>query len=92
MALTVRQNVPNPFNPSTRISFAISKTAAVTVDVFDLVGRKIAVLVDRPFAAGEHSLVWDARDADGRLVSSGTYLFRITAGGRSESRKMLLLR
>jgi hypothetical protein len=90
--LVVRQNVPNPFNPSTRISFAVSKTATVTVDVFDLVGRKIAVLADRPFKAGEHSLVWDARDGDGRPVSSGTYLFRITAGGRTESRKMLLLR
>jgi hypothetical protein len=40
------------------------------VDVFDLVGRKIAVLADRPFGAGEHSLIWDARDADGRPVST----------------------
>ncbi len=90
--LSVRQNVPNPFNPTTHISFAVSKNADTTVEVFDLVGRRIAVLADRPFKAGEHSLVWDARDADGRAVSSGTYLFRITAGGHSEARKMLLLR
>lgn len=90
--LAVSQNTPNPFNPRTLIPFTVTRDCRVTVEVFDLTGRMVTVLADGAFPAGTHALSWDARDDRGRVVSSGTYLYRVTAGKNSVTRKMLFLR
>ena len=65
---------------------------AVTLTVFDMLGRRVAVLFDGAATAGTFEAVWDGRDAAGRQVASGLYLVRIESGNFIQQRKMLLLR
>lgn len=90
--LTVAQNTPNPFNPRTLIPFTVTRECKVTIEIFDLTGRRVTILAEGAFPAGTHALSWDARDDRGRMVSSGTYFYRVTAGANSVARKMLFLR
>lgn len=92
LAFRLSQNVPNPFNPVTRIVFALPSAMAVRLDVLAVDGSRVATLVNEPLGAGAHEVVWDGRDAGGRQVASGTYLFRIDAGPYSETRKMTLMK
>jgi hypothetical protein len=85
--LALAQNYPNPFNPSTRIDFQVAVGGPVTLRIFDLLGREIATLVDQELAAGSHSRTFDAA-----TLASGIYVYRLTSGGRSETRKMALVR
>lgn len=88
----LEQNYPNPFNPSTAIAFHIERASPVRLAVYDPGGRRVAVLVEQTLGAGRYSVRWDGRDASGRRVASGTYLYRLEAGSRKLSRKMLLVR
>jgi len=88
----LRQNYPNPFNLSTEISFSLAENSRVTVDIYDLLGRKIIMLTDRDYQPGIYSVSWDGCDQNGGEVSSGIYLYRIKAGEYVESRKMMLLK
>ncbi|HSH00813.1 MAG TPA: choice-of-anchor B family protein, partial [candidate division Zixibacteria bacterium] len=81
------QNYPNPFNPTTRISFALPARSAVRLEIFNILGQRIVTLVDEERAAGRYTVDWDARD-----FASGVYLYRLSAGARSLSRKMILLK
>jgi hypothetical protein len=81
------QNYPNPFNAQTTINFALPKASFVTVEVYDLLGRSVSVLVDSELPAGYHSVIWDAGDQ-----SSGMYFYKIQAGEFIETRKMLILK
>ncbi len=86
-------NAPNPFNPSTTISFRLAESGATTVSVHDVAGRLVRTLVDaEDRVAGEHAVVWDGRDAAGRPVESGIYLCRVESGSSRELRKMTLLK
>ena len=89
---TLSQNTPNPFNPSTAIAFTLSRSERVHLTVYDALGRTVAVLAAGNFSAGSHSVRWDGRDTQGNAVSSGVYLYRLEAGGKTETRKMLLAR
>jgi hypothetical protein len=88
----VEQNLPNPFNPRTVISFAITSDERVRIEVYDILGRLVCVLADTRFQAGTHQVVWDARDSAGRTVSSGVYVYRVSAGARVVTKKMVLMR
>jgi photosystem II stability/assembly factor-like uncharacterized protein len=83
------QNYPNPFNGETRIGYSVAGTEAggVRLEVFDLAGRRVAVLVDGAVTSGSHTASFNASS-----LSSGVYVYRLTAGLRTETRKMLLLR
>ncbi len=87
----LRQNVPNPFNPSTRIDFRLEKAGPVTLEILDLGGRRLATLVNESLAAGSHQVVWDGTDDGGAGQGAGIYLYRLTAGGVSQTRKMALV-
>ena len=89
---TMSQNYPNPFNPVTNIDFALPRATHVRVDVFNILGSRISTLVDGYLSAGYKSVEWDGRSNSGQAVSSGVYLFRITAGEFSASRKALLMK
>ncbi|MCP4550146.1 MAG: hypothetical protein GY835_27105 [bacterium] len=94
-AFNLGQNHPNPFNPSTIIEFAIPESdgvVKVALRVFDLRGREIRCLVDETRAPGLHSVLWDGRDASGERVSSGVYLYRLTAGTRQSANKMVMVK
>jgi hypothetical protein len=83
----LEQNYPNPFNPVTEIQFRVQREEWVRLSVYDLLGRQVAVLVDGALEAGRHTAAFDASG-----LASGVYLCRLTAGGRTAVRTMLLLR
>ena len=81
------QNSPNPFNPMTRISFALPADSHVRLTVYNVRGQAVEVLADRTFGAGQHDVTWDAR-----RHSSGVYFYRLEAPGFSETKKMIMLK
>ncbi|MCH7528743.1 MAG: T9SS type A sorting domain-containing protein, partial [Candidatus Marinimicrobia bacterium] len=85
-------NYPNPFNPATTIGFELPAATNITLIVYDLTGREVTRLADRGYQAGYHQVVWDGRNASGRLLPSGIYIARLTTPGYSNSIKMLLLK
>ena len=83
----LQANYPNPFNPSTEIRFNLPRASEVRLTVHDLLGRKVATLVDERLPAGSQTVTFDAGN-----LSSGVYLYRLQADGYSETRKMLLVK
>ena len=83
---------PNPFNPSTTISYDLPEAGAVTVVIYDVLGQQVRRLVSQVASAGRYSIQWDARDNQGRGVASGVYIAKVDAGASTLSQKMLLLK
>ena len=83
---------PNPFNPQTTITFSLERDEWATVSVYELTGRRVALLADRTFDAGTHSLLWSGRDEAGRSMPSGTYLVRLETESAVRAQKLMLLR
>lgn len=90
--IIVEQNFPNPFNPATYITFENTSDQKVSLEIYDLLGRKVRVVANDRFPAGRHTFVWDARDDSGSVVSSGIYFYKVISGTHTITRKMLLLR
>jgi hypothetical protein len=86
------QNYPNPFNPATTIAYDISRDCHVTLEVFDVLGRRVRTLVSGPQSPGHKTVEWDGRDGAGQPVASGVYVYRIVAGDYTRQRKMLFLK
>ncbi|MDF1544221.1 MAG: PKD domain-containing protein [bacterium] len=86
-AFALEQNHPNPFNPTTNISFRLPEASHVTLSVYNLMGQKVATLANSTYSAGEHTVQWDASNN-----ASGLYLYRISAGSLVETKKMLLIK
>ncbi len=84
--------VPNPFNPSTTVSFELPEAGLVRLSVFDVAGRLVRTLVDQSMPKGSFGAVWDGRDSAGREVGAGGYLARLEFGGRVETVRMGLVR
>jgi hypothetical protein len=86
-------NLPNPFNPSTTISFTSLGDGPLGLNIFDVEGRRVRSLIDaRHFDAGLHSVEWDGRDERDRELGSGVYFMVLTSGNASDTGKMLLLK
>jgi len=85
-------NYPNPFNPRTTITYNIKNDAAVTLEVYDLKGRKIRTLVSGKVKAGSHSVIWKGDDNNGKPVSSGVYFTRMTCENYVSTRKLILMK
>jgi M6 family metalloprotease-like protein len=83
---------PNPFNPSTTISFHLTDTRQVEVAVFDIGGRLVNRVLSQNLAAGDHAVQWHGTDTQGNRVPSGVYIYRLVAGSLVESRRMMLLK
>ena len=86
-AYVLNQNYPNPFNPSTTIQYELPKQSFVTMKIFDVLGREVAVLVNEKQGRGTHSIVFNANS-----LQSGIYFCRLTAGSFSNTKKMLLVK
>ncbi|NOY78467.1 MAG: T9SS type A sorting domain-containing protein [Calditrichaeota bacterium] len=86
------QNYPNPFNPTTTISYSLAKAGQVNVAVYNLMGQKIADLVNGYKAAGSYRVAWNGRDMAGHNVASGVYFYKIKAGDFTMTKKMVLMR
>jgi len=85
-------NYPNPFNPETNIRYAIADETEVKLEVINLAGQVVRVLVDEIQSPGYYVVKWDGRDTAGRAVSAGVYLYRLRAGRFRQTRKMILIR
>ncbi|MCK5145690.1 T9SS type A sorting domain-containing protein [bacterium] len=83
---------PNPFNPSTVLSYALPQASHVRLAIYDISGRCIIVLEDRMKSAGRHLYTWRATDADGIRVASGIYLCRLCAGDAVKTQKIILMK
>ena len=81
------QSYPNPFNPQAQIPYTLPIRSHVRLEVFDLLGRSVRVLVNEELSAGSYTTRFDALH-----LSNGTYVYRLTAGGYSESRRMVLVK
>jgi hypothetical protein len=84
---SLQQNYPNPFNPSTTIKYQLPMTSAVTLKVYDLLGREVATLVNARQSAGQYSVQWNASKS-----SSGVYFYRLQAGSFVKTSKLILLK
>ena len=87
IAFQLNHNYPNPFNPTTTISFYLNQSAPVRLQIFDIHGRFIQTLIERKISAGEHSIQYNARS-----LSSGTYIYRLQIGGTIKTKKMTLIK
>jgi len=91
-AFALYQNYPNPFNPTTIIKYDLPVPSEVKLEIFDILGRRVRVLVDTKQQAGFHNALWDGKTAAGRSVATGVYFYRIEAKEFVKTRKMLLVR
>lgn len=80
-------NYPNPFNPTTKISFSIPNSSHVTLRIYDILGREVAVLADKEFSAGKYEFEFDASN-----LPSGTYIYNLTTENKTITKKMLLVK
>ena len=86
------QNFPNPFNPTTDITFSIDRAANVDLSIYNMLGQKVRTLTTGSKVAGTHVLRWDGRDESGSSVSTGIYLYTLTDGSTSITKKMALMK
>ena len=91
-AFSLDQNYPNPFNAKTEIKYALPVDSDVKLEIYNVLGQNVTTLVDKNQSAGYHSLIWDGTNESGQVVSSGLYLYRLTANDKSFLKKMILLK
>ena len=91
-AYKLLNNYPNPFNPSTRIAFEIPKSEFITLKVYNINGELIRNIVEENLPAGRFERVWNGKDNNGREVTSGVYIYRLTAGKFNKSARMILMK
>ena len=84
---TLSQNFPNPFNPATQINFALEKPSRIKLLVYDIQGRMISALVNAQYTAGNHSITFNAGN-----LSSGVYIYTLTANGGTQTKFMTLVK
>jgi hypothetical protein len=91
-ATALGQNHPNPFNPSTTIDYSVSQRSPVSIGIWNASGALVATLEQGTREAGVYHASWDGRDAQGRLVASGVYFYRLIGAGNIAARKMILVK
>ncbi|MGH8004107.1 MAG: FlgD immunoglobulin-like domain containing protein, partial [Limisphaerales bacterium] len=85
-------NYPNPFNASTNLRYSLPQDVHVRLDIYNMLGQRVHTLVNEFQSAGEHSVLWDGRDAGGNAVASGVYFFKVDAGNQIRVQRMTLLK
>jgi hypothetical protein len=92
MVLAPLQAYPNPFNPTTTLRFSTAQAGLVSLDIYDLQGRRVRTLLHAVRPAGDHQELWDGRDDRGHLLSSSLYFARLTTDSRHETLKVMLVK
>ncbi|MBN2591089.1 MAG: T9SS type A sorting domain-containing protein [Sedimentisphaerales bacterium] len=92
MPLSLSQNHPNPFNPSTTISFYLPESEKVSLEIYNVEGKRVRTLCSKPYNKGQHKVIWNGLDDSGALVNSGIYFYKLKVGKETISKKMVLLR
>ncbi len=91
-SFSLAQNYPNPFNPETRIDFSIGRKSYISLEIFNVLGNKMATIIDRVHDSGNYGIQWDGKDDTGADVPSGVYIYCLNADNQHLHKKMLLLR
>jgi hypothetical protein len=91
-ALHLKSGEPNPFTSATSLRFTLSAAQRVSIAVHDVMGRRVAGLADREYAAGEHSVTWNGADNRGERIASGLYFITAETGSQTAVRKVVLLK
>lgn len=91
-AFTLDGSYPNPFSARTEIAFELSEAAHTTLTVYDVMGRKVATLVDRSMDAGPHAVAWNGHSDQGSKLASGVYFYRLSAGDVSQTKRVIIVR
>ena len=89
---TLHQNYPNPFNPITTLRYDLPENSRVNITIYDMLGTEVKTLINQTQDAGYRSVIWDATNDYGKLVSAGIYLYHIQAGEYISTKKMVLLK
>jgi len=92
LSVTLEQNYPNPFNPETHISYSLSKSAQVKLEIFNQIGERIKQLVNEYKNSGTYNIVWNGKMDNGAKAPSGVYFYRLQADDFSVSKKLILLK
>jgi hypothetical protein len=85
-------NYPNPFNPSTVVSYSVSKAGLVTLEIYNSLGQKVNTLVNKRVEAGNYTVTWNGTDDKGNPLGSGLYFYKMKSGNYSSTKKMILLK
>jgi flagellar hook assembly protein FlgD len=88
----LENNYPNPFNPTTRISYAIPIKEMVSLKIYNMLGQEVRTLINLPQNPGRYTVEWDGRTNNGEFTASGVYIYSIRSGSYVESKKMILLK
>ena len=88
----LKQNFPNPFNPTTTLSFSVPTEGVVSLNIYDMTGRLVSTLVDENLEQGYHSIIWDGMDSNDHAVSSGMYIYSLKGEGVSITKKMVMMK
>ena len=91
-ATKLNNNYPNPFNPTTTISFSLKETGYVTIDIYNIRGQLVKTLVNGEFDDAHHEVVWDGKDNSGKNTGSGVYFYKMKAGKFAQTKKMILMK
>lgn len=86
------QSYPNPFNAATTISYSLNANSHVKLEIFDILGHRVAMLVDGQESAGLHQVTWNGKDITGRALASGVYIYRLSAESTFKTQKVILLK
>jgi flagellar hook assembly protein FlgD len=85
-------NYPNPFNPSTKIQFAVPNEQNISLVIYNILGQRVRTLVQGVRPVGQYTVTWDGKDEAGRTVESGVYICRLETGSIALVKKMLMLK
>ena len=90
--MTEFKSFPNPFNPSTLINFSIENQSKVNLTIYDMLGKKVTVLLDRYLPTGQYGENWNGKNDSGKIMPAGVYFARLDTGNRVESIKLTLIK
>jgi hypothetical protein len=85
-------NYPNPFNPSTSITYELEREASVSLEIYNVLGQKVRALVSGEMQTGLNTVAWDGKDNAGRRLNSGVYFYRLAAGNQIVTRRIVMIR
>jgi hypothetical protein len=92
LAFALYHNYPNPFNPTTTISYGLKETGRVSLRIYDVAGRLVKTLVDGVRLAGDHEVTWDGRSDRGSEVATGVYFVQLISAGQTRTHKIVLVK
>ena len=90
--IKILKNYPNPFNPTTTISFEIAEKGKTEVEIFNIKGQKVKTLLNENLEAGQHSVIWNGKTDSEKQVSSGMYFYKVSVNNNQKISKMIMLK